>query len=168
MRNVPSAGALGTWKCPKPSANEKWAQWGDHVAATFRGFIGDDLAVKKGGEYHVELMHHGLDQAGVDMATEWAAPASEPHEALLMMAFYQNHARQRLDVVAEEWCHMNPPAPAPARNAALVGPTVATPLQQPIDHIRAEIAAFEARLPQLRGTSIPLLSRRELQRVANT
>ena len=48
---------------------EKWAQWRDHVAATFRAFLGDDLAAKKAGEYHVELMHRGLDQAGVDMAT---------------------------------------------------------------------------------------------------
>ena len=71
---------------------EKWAQWRDHVAATFHAFIGDDLATKKVREYHVELMHRGLDQAGVDMATEWAAPSSEPHEALLMMALYENHA----------------------------------------------------------------------------
>ena len=67
---------------------EKWAQWRDHVAAAFRAFIGDDLAAKKVGEYHAELMHRGLDRAGVDMATEWAAPSSEPHEALLMMALY--------------------------------------------------------------------------------
>ena len=53
---------------------EKWAQWRDHVAATFHAFVGDNLAAKKAGEYHAELMHRGLDQAGVDMATEWAAP----------------------------------------------------------------------------------------------
>ena len=67
---------------------EKWAQWRNHVAATFRAFIGDDLPAKKAGEYHVELMHRGLDEAGVDMAIEWAAPSAEPHEALLMMALY--------------------------------------------------------------------------------
>ena len=38
-------------------------------------------------------MHRGLDQAGVNVATAWAAPSAEPHEALLMMALYENHAR---------------------------------------------------------------------------
>ena len=71
---------------------EKWAQWRDHVVATFGAFIGDDLAAKKFGDYHVELMNRGLDQAGVDMATEWAAPSSKVHEALLVMALYENHA----------------------------------------------------------------------------
>ena len=136
------------------------------MAATFCAFIGDDLAAKKAGEYHVELMHRGLDQVGVDMATEWAAPSSQPHEAFPMMALYENHAR--LDVVAGEWHHITPPAPAPAQNAAPWGLTVATPLQQPIDRIRVEIAALEARLSQLWGPSTPLLSLRELQRVVNT
>ena len=72
---------------------EKWAQWRDHVAATFCAFLNDDLAAKKAGEYCVEVMHRGLDQAGVDVATAWAAPLAEPHEALLMMALYENHAR---------------------------------------------------------------------------
>ena len=40
---------------------EKWAQWRDHVAATFHAFLSDDLAAKKAGEYHVELMHRELD-----------------------------------------------------------------------------------------------------------
>ena len=93
---------------------EKWAQCSDHVAATFLAFIGDDLAAKKAGEYHVELMHRGLDQASVDMATRWAAPSAKPHKALLMMALYENHARWGLDVVFGEWPHINPPAPGPA------------------------------------------------------
>ena len=147
---------------------EKWAQWRDHVAATFRAFFGDDLATKKAGEYHVELMHRRLDHAGVAMATEWAAPSAEPHEALLMMALYDNHARWRLDVVAGEWRHINPPAPAPTQNAALGGPPVPAPQQQPTHQIRAEIAALEARLSQLRAPSTPPLSLGELQRVANT
>ena len=87
---------------------EKWAHWRDHVAATFRAFLGDDLAAKKAGEYYVERMHRRFDQAGVDMPSEWAAPSAEPHEALLMMALYENHARWRLDVVASEWRHINP------------------------------------------------------------
>ena len=58
---------------------EKWAQWRDHVAATFRAFLSDEWAAKKAGECHVELMHRRLDQAGVDMTTEWAAPSAEPH-----------------------------------------------------------------------------------------
>ena len=41
--------------------NEKCVQWRDHMAATFCVFIGDDLTAKKPGEYHVELMHRGLD-----------------------------------------------------------------------------------------------------------
>ena len=110
---------------------EKWAQWRDHMATTFRAFLDDDLAAKKGGECHVELMHRVLDQAGVDMATEWAAPSARPHEALLMMALYENHARWRLDVVAGEWCHINPPAQAPCpgcgtEGAARTGSTAAT------------------------------------------
>ena len=56
----------------------------------------------------MELIHRGLDPAGVDMATEWAAPSGEPHEALLMMAFYDNQARLRVDVAAGEWRHINP------------------------------------------------------------
>ena len=97
---------------------EKWAQWRDHVAATFRAFLYDDLAAKKAGEYHVELMHRGLDQAGVDIATEWAAPLAESHEALLMMALYENQARWRLDVVTGEWRHINHPARAPPQGTA--------------------------------------------------
>ena len=138
------------------------------MAATFCASFGDDLAAKNTGEYHVELMHRGLDQAGVNMATEWAVPSSEPHEVLLMMAVYENHARWRLDMVAGEWRHINPPAPAPTLNAAVGGPTLAAPLQQPADLIRAEIAALEARLSQLRGPSTPPRSLGELQRVANT
>ena len=89
---------------------EKWAHWRDHVVATFRAFLGDDLAAKKAGEYHVELMHRGLDQAGADMATEWAAPSVEPQEVLVIMAVYENHARWRLDMVAGEWRHIKSPA----------------------------------------------------------
>ena len=147
---------------------EKWAQWRDHMAATFCAFLGDDLAAKKAGECHVEVMHRRLDQADVDMATEWAAPSSEPYEALLMMALYENHARWRLDVVAGEWHHINPPASAPAQNAAPGGPPVAAVQQQPTDHIRAKIAALEARLSQLRAPSTLPLSLGELQWVANT
>ena len=55
------------------------------MAATFRAFLSEDLAAKKAGEYHVELMHRRLDQAGVDMATEWAATLAEPHPALPMI-----------------------------------------------------------------------------------
>ena len=72
---------------------ERWAQWRDHLAAMFRAFLSDALVAKKAGEYHVELMHRGLDQARVDVATEWATPSAEPHEALRMMPLHQNHAR---------------------------------------------------------------------------
>ena len=72
---------------------EKLAQWRNHVAATFRACIGDDLAAKKASKYHVELMHRVLDEASVDVDIEWAAPSSEPHKALLMIALYENHAR---------------------------------------------------------------------------
>ena len=106
---------------------EKWPPWRDYVAATFCAFIGDDLVAKKAGEYHVELLHRRLDQAGVKMATEWPAPSPEPHEALLMMALYENHARWRLDVFAGECCHINPQAPAPT--AAPGGPPVAASQQ---------------------------------------
>ena len=81
---------------------ERWSLWRDHVSATFRAFLNDDVAAKRAGEYHVELMHRGLDQAGVDVATAWAAPSVEPHEALLMMGLYETHARWKLDVVAGE------------------------------------------------------------------
>ena len=91
---------------------ENWAHWRDHVAATFGAFIGDDLAAKKATEHHVELMHRGLGQAGVDMATECAAPSAKPHKANLMMGLYENHARCRLDVIGGEWNHINLPAPA--------------------------------------------------------
>ena len=111
---------------------EKWAQWRDHVAAAFRAFVGDDLAAKMAAEYHVEVMHRALDQVGVDMATEWAAPPAKPHEAVLMMAIYENHTRWRLDVDAGEWCHINPPPrPQPeggVSGAALTGPTTPTHL----------------------------------------
>ena len=60
---------------------EKWGEWRDHVAATFRAFLSDDLAAKA-GEYHVERMNRWFHQAAVDMATE-----------CLMMALYENHAR---------------------------------------------------------------------------
>ena len=76
---------------------ERWSMCRDHVSATFRAFLNDDAAAKRAGEYHVELMHRGLDQAGVDVATTWAAPSVEPHEALLMMGLYETHARWKLD-----------------------------------------------------------------------
>ena len=44
---------------------ERWSLWRDHVSATFRAFLSDDAAAKRAGEYHVELMHRGLNQAGV-------------------------------------------------------------------------------------------------------
>ena len=88
-------------------SHQKWAHWIDHVVTTFCAFLSDDLAAKKAGEYHVERMC-GLDQAGVDVATTWAAPSAEAHEALLMMALYEKHARWRLDVVVGEWRHINP------------------------------------------------------------
>ena len=72
---------------------ERWSLWRDHVSATFRAFLSDDAVAKRAREYHVELMHRGLDQAGVDVATAWAAPSVEPHEALLMMGPYESHAR---------------------------------------------------------------------------
>ena len=51
---------------------EKWALWRDHVSPTFRAFLSDDMAAKRAGEYHVELMHRSLDQAGVDVARQWS------------------------------------------------------------------------------------------------
>ena len=136
---------------------ERWSSWRDHVSATFRAFLSDDAAAKRAGEYHVELMHRG-----VDVATAWAAPSVEPHEALLMMGLYETHARWKLDVVAGEWRHVNPPAHAPTQGAA---PPAQGP--QSTNPARAEIAALEARLAQLRGPSVPQLSPGELQRVAN-
>ena len=97
---------------------ERWSQWRDHVSATCRAFLSDDMAAKKAWEYHVELMHRGMDWAGVDVATAWAAPSVEPHEAILIMGFYESHARWKLDVVAGEWRHMNPPAQGPPQGAA--------------------------------------------------
>ena len=141
---------------------ERWSSWRDHVSATFRAFLSDDAAAKRAGEYHVELMHRGLDWAGVDVATAWAAPSVEPHEALLMMGLYEAHARWKLDVVAGEWRHVSPPAQAPTQGAA---PPAQGP--QSTDPVRAEIAALEARLAQLRGPSVPQLSLGELQRIAN-
>ena len=141
----------------------KWIQWRDQVAATYRAFLSDDMADKKAGEYHMELMHRGLDQAGVDVATSWAALSAEPHEAHLMMALYESHARWKLDVVAGEWSHMSPPAQAPPQSAA---PRRHDP--QATDRVRAEIAVLEARLSQLRGPAAPPLSLAELHRVANT
>ena len=70
------------------AANESYengTQWRDHVAAAFRAFLGDDMATKKAGDHHVELMHRGLNQAGVDVATAWGALLAEPVEALLMV-----------------------------------------------------------------------------------
>ena len=100
-------------------------------------------------------MHRGLDKVGVDMATKWAAPSAEPHKALLMMALYNSHVRWRLDVVAGEWRHINPPAPAHAQSAPPRGPPVLAPQQQPADKIHAEIAALEVWFSQLRGPSTP-------------
>ena len=67
------------------AVSESYANWAhrrDLVVATFYAFIGDDVAAKKARKYHVRLMHRGLDQAGVDMATEWAAPSSEPYKVV--------------------------------------------------------------------------------------
>ena len=141
---------------------ERWSQWRDNVSATFRAFLSDGMAAKKAGEYHVELMHRGLDQAGVDVATAWAALLVELHAALLMMGLYESHERWKLDVVAGEWRHMNPPAEAPPQGAAPRG-------QDPraTDRVRAEIAVLKAQLAQLHGPSVPQLSPGELQRVAN-
>ena len=141
---------------------ERWSLWRDHVSATFQAFLSDDAAAKRAGEYHVELMHRGLNQAGVDVATAWAAPSVEPHEALLMMGLYETHARWKLNVVAGEWRHVNHPAQAPTQGAAPRGQG-----PQTTDPVRAEIAVLEARLAQLRGPSVPQLSLGELQRVAN-
>ena len=106
---------------------ERWSSLRGHVSATFRAFLNDDAAAKRADEYHVELMHRGLDQAGVDFATAWAAPSVEPHEALLMMGLYETHARWKLDAVAGEWRHMSLPAQAPAQGAA-------PPAQSPAVH----------------------------------
>ena len=38
------------------------------MSATFRAFLSDNMAAKKAGEYHVEPMHRGLEQAAVDVA----------------------------------------------------------------------------------------------------
>ena len=103
------------------------------MAATFRAFIGDDAAAKKPGEYHVELMHRGLDHAGADMATEWTAPSSELHRALLMVALYENRALWRLDVVRGNGATSTPrPQPLP-RMRHHGGPTVAAPWEQRTD-----------------------------------
>ena len=79
---------------------ERWTQWRDHVSASLRAFVSDDVAARKDGEYHVELMHRGLAQTGVDVATSWAAPSAEPGEALLVMALYKSHARWKPDALA--------------------------------------------------------------------
>ena len=138
------------------------------MAATFRAFLTDHLAAKKAREYHVEMMHRGLDQANVDMATQWAGPSVEPPVALFMIALYENHTRWRLDVVAGEWRHINPPAQAPAQGIATRGPPGPAPQQHPNDQIRAAIVALDARLLQLRGPSTPPPPLGEMQRVANT
>ena len=119
----------------------EWTQWRDHVAATFRVFLSDDMAAKKAGEYHMEVMHRGLDQVGVDVATLWADPSAEPHEGLLIMALYESHPRWKLNVVAGERRHMNPPARAPRQGASPRGHD-----PQATDRVRAEIAVLEARL----------------------
>ena len=142
---------------------ERWSLWRDPMSATFRAFLSDDAAAKKAGEYHVELMHQGLDQAGVDVATAWAAPSVEPHEALLMMGLYESHASWKLDVVAGEWRHMNPPAQAPPQGAAPRGQG-----PQTTDPVRTEIAKTLTCM-QLRpiGAAAGPLDLGELQRVAN-
>ena len=75
----------------------------------------------------------------MDVATVWGAPSAEPHMALLMMALYENHARWRLDMVAQEWRHINPPAQAPPQGTAPRGPA-----PQATDQIRAEVAVLKA------------------------
>ena len=79
-----------------------------------------------------------------------------------MMGLYETHARWKLDVVAGEWRHVNPPEQAPTQGAAPRGRG-----PQTTDPVWAEIAVLEARLAQLRGPSVPQLSLGELQRVAN-
>ena len=110
----------------------------------------------------MELMHRGLNQAGVDIATAWAAPSVEPHDAVLMTGLYETHARWKLDIVVGEWRHVNPPAQAPTQGAAPRGQG-----PQTSDPVWVEIAVLEARLAQLRGYSVPQLSLGELQRVVN-
>ena len=78
---------------------------------------------------------------------------------LLMMGLYETHARWKLDVVAGEWRHMNPPAQAHTQGAAPRGQGPPT-----TDPVRAEIAVLEAQLAQLWGPPVPHLSLGELQR----
>ena len=62
-----------------------------------------------------------------------------------MMALYEieNDTRWSLDLIAGDWHHNNPPAPAQSV-APSGGGGLEAPQQQPTDKIRAKIAALEA------------------------
>ena len=57
----------------------------------------DDCGAAAAG-MHAELMGRGLSQAGVDRATDSAAPEKPLHECLLLMALYERTTGTFLDV----------------------------------------------------------------------
>ena len=111
---------------------------------------------------HTELVGPGLSQAGVDRATDWAAPEKPQHECLLLMALYERFAGAFLDVEKAEWQAPLPKAAPPARTESTV-PTAEqvsawgqASAQGAPDAVSKQIEELEAQLSQLRAPKIPV------------
>uniref|UniRef100_A0A7S4CGA9 Uncharacterized protein n=1 Tax=Eutreptiella gymnastica TaxID=73025 RepID=A0A7S4CGA9_9EUGL len=55
---------------------------------------------------HPELIRSSPGQGGTDAVTAWAAKHSEQHEAIQMMALYEWHYVQHVDIVKGGWPHI--------------------------------------------------------------
>ena len=122
---------------------------------------------------HTELMGRGLSQAGVNGATDWAAPKKPQHECILLMALYERSTGAYLDVEKAKW-QAPPPKAAPAARTE----STATPAEQVSargqasvpgapDPVSKEIEELEARLLQLRAPKIPLCTPEQIRLMAD-
>ena len=104
---------------------------------------------------YMELMGRGLSLAGVDRATDWAAPKKPQHKCLLMMALYERFIGAFLDVEKADRQAPPPKSVLPQRAANTAQPAVQAAAQGAPNPISQEIEEPEARLSQLRAPRIP-------------
>ena len=132
---------------------EAWVRCKDGPARQVVAFMdGDDYGAAAAG-MHTELIARGLSQAGLDRATDWAAPEKPQHECLLLMALYERTTRAFLDLQRADLDTLPPKAAPQARpRSAQAHPQGAPdPVSRKIEELEARIS----QLPQLRAPQIP-------------
>ena len=134
---------------------EAWAKWRDGPSRQMVTFLETDECGAAAMGMHTELMGRGLSQAGVDRATDWAAPQKLQHECLLWMALYERSTGVGLDVEKAEWQAPPPKSAPPARTENTAPPAGQVSAQGAPDPVSKEIEELESRLSQLRAPRIP-------------